>query len=103
MNRHFFDDSDVEEKELCHEVELIKKYMREKLDGRLRLFLDIHAHSRQKSVFVYAPKPPDLARNEAFTEILAEMSPEIFSLENCSFNTSPAKKNCARLGMFNNQ
>jgi hypothetical protein len=80
--------------------------MREKLDkGRLRLFLDIHAHSRQKSVFLYAPRAVGVGcfvRNEAFTEILDQISP-IFNKDNCSYNTSQFKKNCARLGMFNNQ
>jgi len=54
MNRHFFEEED--EEEACVEVELIRKYMREHLHGNLRMFLDIHAHSVKKSVFLYAPK-----------------------------------------------
>jgi hypothetical protein len=105
MNRHFFDDRDPEPKETCHEVELIKKYLY-RVEDRLKLFLDLHAHSRQKSIFAYAPKPlnpdlPSFARNEAFSKLLAKMSP-IFSLENCDFNTEASKRNCARLGIFNN-
>jgi murein tripeptide amidase MpaA len=107
MNRHFFaDEKDNENNELCTEVELIKAYMKENLaeKKRLKLFLDIHAHSRKRSVFVYAPKPPDvqsITRIQHFSQLLEQNSP-IFSQENCSYNNDQRKANCARLGIFNN-
>jgi len=54
MNRNFFEED--EEEEECVEVELIRKYMKDNLRGNLRMFLDIHAHSVKKSIFLYAPK-----------------------------------------------
>ena len=54
MNRNFFEED--EEEEECIEVELIRKYMKDNLRGNLRMFLDIHAHSVKKSIFLYAPK-----------------------------------------------
>ena len=106
MNRNFFADEDENDYELCTEVELIKEYMKDNLPHKntLKLFLDIHAHSRKKSVFVYAPKPPDvpsIERIQHFSKILEQNSP-IFSQENCSYNNDQRKANCARLGIFNN-
>ena len=64
MNRHFFADENSNDfdAQTCTEVELIKSYMKVKLAQKkdLKLFLDIHSHSRKKSVFVYAPKPADI-------------------------------------------
>ena len=76
--------------------------MRENLPDKnlLKMFLDIHAHSTKRSIFVYAPKPEkrfEEAKTRTFPGILDEMS-EIFSLRNCDFNNS--KKDCARLGIY---
>ena len=57
MNRHFFEEDEDEEE--CVEVELIRKYMKDNLRDNLRMFLDIHAHSVKKSIFLYAPKTPN--------------------------------------------
>ena len=54
MNRSFFEEDD--EEEACIEVELIRKYMRDNLRDNLRMFLDIHAHSVKKGIFLYAPR-----------------------------------------------
>ena len=49
MNRHFFsdepDDPDARNYGRCHEVELLRDYLKENVNGNLKMFLDIHAHS----------------------------------------------------------
>ena len=68
------------------------------------MFLDIHAHSVKKGIFVYAPVPESnygTARTKCFSLILEDMS-EVFSIDNCRYNNDLKKKNCARLGIFNN-
>ena len=84
---------------------MIKNYMRENLQDKklLKMFLDIHAHSTKRSIFVYAPKPEkryEVARTRTFPGILDEMS-DVFNLRNCDFNNTKAKENCARLGIYN--
>jgi len=77
--------------------------MKENLNGNLRMFLDIHAHSVKKSIFVYAPKPQEryeIARTKVFNLILDDMS-DVFSLENCRYNNDKKKKNSARMCIFN--
>jgi len=102
MNRKFF--SSEEGMDPCHEVQVIKKYMDENLiHGSLRMFLDIHAHSVKKGIFAYAPVPESnygSARTKCFSLILDDMS-EVFSIDNCRYNNDRQKKNCARLGIFN--
>jgi hypothetical protein len=110
MNRHFFsEDEHVEANKQgrCHEVELLRKHMRtnlaQKKSGKtnlLQMFLDIHAHSTQSSIFTYAPQSQD-SRSEVpkrFTRILDEMS-DYFNYDKCSFSSEKYKWNCARLGV----
>ena len=67
MNRHFFADGDPEANRLgrCAEVEILRNYLRNNLSGSmkvgetLQLFLDIHAHSVDTSIFAYAPLSDD--------------------------------------------
>jgi hypothetical protein len=60
MNRHFFADDDPEAaKNRMHEVEVIRNLLKDTFPlenvSRFKLFLDIHAHSAQSSIFIYAP------------------------------------------------
>lgn len=62
MNRCFFADDDPEAKQRLTEVEHIRSFMEENFSKkvpekrqRLKMFLDIHAHSGQRDVFIYAP------------------------------------------------
>ena len=58
MNRQFFadEDPDVKKQGLYHEVELIRTYMKAHIpQGGISMFLDIHAHSTQSSIFIYSP------------------------------------------------
>ena len=62
MNRCFFADDDPDAKQRVTEVELIRGFMEEKFSmknpekrARLKMFLDIHAHSGQRDIFIYAP------------------------------------------------
>lgn len=67
-----------------------------------RMFLDIHAHSAQNSIFCYAPVDEEANNNiiiKRFPMILDNLSP-YFQYDNCKFGNEKYKKNCARLGVF---
>jgi len=62
MNRCFFADDDPEAKMRLTEVELVRAFLEENFSkkvaekrGKLKMFLDIHAHSGQRDIFIYAP------------------------------------------------
>ena len=61
MNRHFYADMDPEAKNnRCYEVEIIREKLKSKFANEskyFKMFLDIHAHSTQSSIFIYAPEP----------------------------------------------
>lgn len=106
MNRHFFADDDPEGLKIrLTEVELIRSYLKERLpkgEGMFKMFLDIHAHSAQNSIFCYAPIDEDTAKNaviKRFPMVLDNLS-KYFLYENCKFGNERYKKNCARLGVF---
>jgi murein tripeptide amidase MpaA len=106
MNRHFFpdklDDPDALQHGRCHEVELLRSYLKENSDGLLTMFLDIHAHSIEHSIFTYSPLPDgvkDVNTTRQFAMILNDLSP-YFSLKSCRDNNEYTKRNCARLGIF---
>ena len=104
-NRFFFADDDPEGLKIrLTEVELIRSYLKEKIPDRatFKMFLDIHAHSAQNSIFVFAPVDEDPANQAVvrrFPMILDNLSP-YFQMDNCKFGNERYKKNCARLGVF---
>ena len=106
MNRHFFADDDPEGLKIrLTEVEMIRAYLKAKIpagEGMFKMFLDIHAHSAQNSIFCYAPVDED-ANNmsiiKRFPMILDNLSP-YFSYDNSKFGNERYKRNCARLGVF---
>lgn len=62
MNRCFFANDDPEAKHRLTEVEHIRRFMEENFSvkdkdkrQKLKMFLDIHAHSGQRDIFIYAP------------------------------------------------
>lgn len=60
MNRHFFADDDPEGvRNRAHEVELIRNLLKQTFPpekrNRFKMFLDVHSHSVQPSIFMYAP------------------------------------------------
>jgi murein tripeptide amidase MpaA len=62
MNRHFFADDDREGKDnRAYEVELLRERLKEQFPendvSRFKMFLDIHAHSSQPNIFMYASMP----------------------------------------------
>ena len=66
------------------------------------MFLDIHAHSGARDIFIYAPvvsseDQQNKIRN--FPLLLDTLSP-YFNYEGCKFGIEKYKKNCARLGVF---
>ena len=66
------------------------------------MFLDIHAHSGARDIFIYAPScdnDQDVEKAKALPKILSEISP-YFSLEGCKIGNEKYKKNCARLCVF---
>ena len=66
------------------------------------MFLDIHGHSVDKGIFIYAPLPDtenEKTYVERFPKILDSYSP-YFSFENCDFQNQKQKRNCARLALY---
>ena len=62
MNRFFFDDDETDVTMRLREVELIRKFMEENFNqddpekrNKLKMFLDIHAHSANRDIFIFAP------------------------------------------------
>lgn len=109
MNRCFFADEDPEAKMRLTEVELLRTFMEENFSkkvpekkAKLKMFLDIHAHSGQRDIFIYAPHSMQEEANTKirnFPAILDSISP-YFSFDGCKFGNEKYKKNCARLGVF---
>ncbi len=104
MNRHFFADDDPEGLKLrLTEVELIRTYLKEKLpkgEDQFKMFLDIHAHSAQTSIFVFCPMVEDPEEQNAIKQfpMILDNTSAYFQFENCKFGNEKYKKNCARLG-----
>jgi hypothetical protein len=68
---------------------------------KLKMFLDIHAHSAQRDIFIFAPntvQQEDMLKIRNFPAILNNTS-KYFSFENCKFANEKYKKNCARLAV----
>jgi murein tripeptide amidase MpaA len=66
MNRCFFADDDPEAKMRLTEVEILRSFMEENFSAKnkdkkakLKMFLDVHAHSGQRDIFIYAPHTND--------------------------------------------
>lgn len=71
-------------------------------NSKLEMFLDIHAHSGARDIFVYAPScdtEEDQDQVSKLPTILSSCS-EYFSFDGCKFGNERYKKNCARLGIF---
>ena len=105
MNRHFFACGDKEvKKNGCFEVELLRELLLSQFGDvgkeRLKMFLDIHAHSVQSGISIYAPKcSSDGEEERRLARILANLS-EFFEFEHCKFVNEKPKANCARLGIY---
>jgi len=65
------------------------------------MFLDIHAHTSQKDIFIFAPNTgrEDMIKVKNFPSILSDLSP-YFNLDSCKFANEQYKKNCARLAVI---
>ena len=106
MNRHWFSDGDPEAAKngRAHEVEEIRYYLKQNIPDKekFKMFLDVHAHSAQTSIFIYSPlhpHKPDNEKSRNFTMILDNLS-DYFQFDNCRFNNSKEKKHSARLGVY---
>ncbi|CDW80274.1 zinc carboxypeptidase family protein [Stylonychia lemnae] len=116
MNRCFFNEEELQYQSPANEVELIQKYLKEhitnynqqvqddKIKGPLReikMFLDIHTHSSQRGIFIFAPQASiqDQHRVRSYPQKLDEQS-IYFRLQSCKFSNDKNKKNCARLSFY---
>jgi hypothetical protein len=109
MNRCFFADDDPEAKMRLTEVEHIRTWMNENFNrevpemrAKLKMFLDIHAHSGQRDIFIYAPHTTNDETQQKiknFPIVMDSISP-YFNYDGCKFGNEKYKKNCARLGVF---
>jgi hypothetical protein len=77
--------------------ELINKA---EVSGGLYMFLDLHAHSRRKNVFIYGPHYPlhsdKYFKMRVFPKLLSERS-EMFRYFGCKFRNEHSKRKAARL------
>ena len=118
MNRCFYMDEDAQSYAgTAKEVEILKNYVKDKIYSNLNntqitdkpyplkkdilMFIDIHTHSSQKGIFIFAPHGPiqDQHKIRYFPQILDEVSP-YFRLQSCKFQNEKSKKHCARLAFF---
>lgn len=110
MNRFFFSDNDPEAEIRLTEVELFRSFLHYNFDkdkygqisNKLCMFLDIHAHSWQRDIFIFAPYTNSQEQQEeikSFPVILNHLS-RYFNYYNCIFGNEQYKKNCARLAVF---
>lgn len=71
-----------------------------KAEGGLFTFLDLHAHSRKKNVFIYGPHFPlhsgKYYKMRVFPKLLSERT-EMFRYFGCKFRNDRSKKKAARL------
>ena len=70
--------------------------------NKLKMFLDIHAHSASRDIFIFAPtvkEDDDMLKVRNFPAILNNSS-HYFNFEGCKFANEAYKKNCARLAVF---
>ena len=96
------------EKEHQNSASNIRRFMEENFNQedpvrktKLKMFLDIHAHSAQRDIFIFAPNTgqKDMVKVRNFPQILNEVSP-YFNIESCKFANEQYKKNCARLAVI---
>lgn len=84
MNRFFYSEGDPECTLRLTEVELLRTFMDEhfskqnpEVKDKLKLFIDIHAHSGQRDIFTYAPfsaNMEDMSKVRNFPAVLHNMS-----------------------------
>ena len=70
--------------------------------NKLKMFLDVHAHSGQRDIFIYAPHSNSeeiMTKIRNFPALLDAGSP-YFNYDGCKFGNEKYKKNCARLGVY---
>jgi cytosolic carboxypeptidase protein 2/3 len=70
----------------------------------LRMFIDLHGHSRKKNVFFYGcceggQKEEKCARAKAFPYLMSKIH-DSYSYENCAFNVQKDKEGTARVTLF---
>jgi cytosolic carboxypeptidase protein 2/3 len=85
----------------------IKKIQKEAFQiGRLEkilAFIDIHAHSNRKSIFMYGPHYPLHSSNYMKIRVIPKLMSErtaMFRFYSCKFRTEQYKENCARLSLW---
>ena len=71
----------------------------------VRAFIDIHGHSRKKSIFIYGPEyalhTDKYFRARLLPKLLDEES-EMFRFHSCKFSVEPSKERCSRV-VFNKE
>lgn len=71
-------------------------------DRKVIMYIDIHGHSRKKSVFFYGCSDPNNPSDAPMQfPYLMEKISEAFRFDYCSFNISRDKEGTARIAMWN--
>jgi hypothetical protein len=65
----------------------------------IAMYLDMHGHSRKKSVFIYGPEfpitSPSYLKSRIFAQLLSENS-EMFRFQSCKYQMEQSKRQAAR-------
>ena len=98
LNRQFTKPDSIIHPEICSIKKLIRK-IREQNQSIIN-YLDFHAHSKKKCVFIYGPYYPlhseKYIKVRVFAKLLSE-NMEMFRYKACKFREEKEKRNAARL------
>ena len=80
---------------------MIKK---ESAERRIRMFIDLHGHSRKKNAFFYGcsqgtQDAEDCTKAKAFPYLMSKIH-NAFNYQDCSFNIQRDKEGTARVTLF---
>lgn len=94
LNRHWHDPSRRWQPEIRAARDMIQRFMEER---EVVLFIDLHAHSRKKNVFIYGNDPGD--RQRLYPRLLSKLCP-FFNFDDCVFKVQKQRERSARVSIY---
>jgi len=104
LNRQFLTPNPKLHPEICALRNLVSQINSKQLQSEpIRAYMDIHGHSRKKSIFIYGPEyalySDKYFKARMLPKLLDEAS-DMFRFHSCRFTVEAAKTRCARV-VFN--
>lgn len=104
LNRQFINPNPKLHPEVSQLKALVSQIISKATEGEpLRAYIDIHGHSRKKSVFMYGPEYPlqstKYLKCRVIPKLLDEKS-DMFRFHSCKFNVERSKLGAARVVFF---